>query len=182
MSKTRKLDGLEKATALKSLARRIVQREQVIEAKRRQTMTAACETMAEIILQGADLIEAKSHQRHSQWLFWLTKHFPKSAATAQRYMRIAANASRVTHLENGSLRQALAILHCFPDESAAAAGPAPALAPVYDRLVFRLSKITALVQKNPIDDWPDQTRGQLKEQLEPIVRGLWPERFNEVRL
>lgn len=60
---------------------------------------------------GAALVEAKKLVAHGGWLPWLEEHFAAEPQTAQRYMRLAENVSRVTHLlsENPdlSIREAL---------------------------------------------------------------------------
>lgn len=59
------------------------------------------------ILAGEALIAAKAQLGHGEWLPWLEDNFDASKETAQRYMRVASNASRVTDLEEDSLRGAL---------------------------------------------------------------------------
>lgn len=57
---------------------------------------------------GSVLILAKARFRHGQWMPWLATNCPDiSARMAQRYMRVAANATRVSHL---SQREALKLL------------------------------------------------------------------------
>jgi hypothetical protein len=46
--------------------------------------------------------------RHGEWLPWLEANFDADPRTAQTYMRLAANATRVSHL--GSVREAVALL------------------------------------------------------------------------
>jgi hypothetical protein len=63
------------------------------------------------IRAGELLIEAKAQVAHGEWLPWLAENFPARPVTAQRYMRLAVNASRVTHLDEAeSIREALAVL------------------------------------------------------------------------
>ena len=56
---------------------------------------------------GTALIEVKAQLRHSEWLPWLKANFDTSPRQAQRFMLIAANATRVSHSPAMSLRQAL---------------------------------------------------------------------------
>jgi len=57
---------------------------------------------------GELLAEAKAQVKHGEWLPWLRENFPGDPRTAQRYMQVAANASRVSHLP--TMREAVALL------------------------------------------------------------------------
>jgi Protein of unknown function (DUF3102) len=59
------------------------------------------------IRAGKALIAAKAQVSHGEWLPWLETNFEGSEQMAHRYMRVAANASRVTELAEPSLRKAL---------------------------------------------------------------------------
>jgi phage N-6-adenine-methyltransferase len=59
---------------------------------------------------GQALLRAKSQLSHGQWLPWLAANFEGTVRTAQRYVRIAAKTTRVSHLDTKSQRQALAAL------------------------------------------------------------------------
>lgn len=56
---------------------------------------------------GEALIAAKARQRHGEWLPWLAANFDGSQGTAKRYMQVASNRSRVSDLDEPSLRKAL---------------------------------------------------------------------------
>jgi Protein of unknown function (DUF3102) len=62
------------------------------------------------IRAGELLIEAKAQMKHGKWLDWVASHDGPhvSPRTAQRYMAVARNASRVTHTE--SINAALDVL------------------------------------------------------------------------
>src|SRR5829696_7015241 len=67
---------------------------------------------------GDSLNAAKGKVRHGEWLPWLRENFPAGVREAQNYMRLAANAQRVSHL--GTVRGALAELSApreAPDEA-----------------------------------------------------------------
>jgi len=71
----------------------------------------ACEaamtaTVQHAIRCGELLADAKARVKHGEWLPWLAENFDGSAWSAQAYMRLSANAGRVTHL--GSVREAIA--------------------------------------------------------------------------
>lgn len=56
---------------------------------------------------GEALVAAKAQVPHGEWLPWLEENFHASQQTASRYMMIASNYSRVSNLEEPSLRKAL---------------------------------------------------------------------------
>jgi hypothetical protein len=69
------------------------------------------------IAAGEKLIEVKAIVRQGQWLPWLRANFEGSVRSAQRYMQVARDASRVAHLP--TLREAVALLTRPKDELAA---------------------------------------------------------------
>jgi hypothetical protein len=69
------------------------------------TQTAA---LAHAIAAGEALIEAKCMLGHGEWLPWVEANCDFGERTAQRYMRIARNTSRVSDLR--TVREALATL------------------------------------------------------------------------
>jgi hypothetical protein len=73
----------------------------------------ACEaamtaTVRHAIRAGDLLIDAKAQVRHGEWIGWLAENFDGHRNLASSYMRLAANAQRVVHLD--SVRQAIAEL------------------------------------------------------------------------
>src|SRR5947209_8330990 len=65
-----------------------------------RTRKSCNEVIAETILLGNKLIEAKSLVRHGQWEEWLSKNCSQiSEKTAQRYMRLSKT-THVSLLEN----------------------------------------------------------------------------------
>lgn len=56
---------------------------------------------------GEALISAKAQVQHGDWLDWLEANFDGSERMAQRYMSIASNPTRVSDLEEPTLRKAL---------------------------------------------------------------------------
>lgn len=66
------------------------------------------EAMLEHALRaGRALLEAKGKMPHGEWLPWLRANFEGSERMAQRYMLLAGNPTRVSDLEEPSLRKAL---------------------------------------------------------------------------
>lgn len=73
----------------------------------RAAMHAGIAMVRHAAASGEALIAAKAQVRHGEWLTWLAANFEASVKTAERFMLIAANSSRVTNLEEPSLRKAL---------------------------------------------------------------------------
>lgn len=62
------------------------------------------------IRAGEALAAVKAQLAHGEWLPWLAENFAGSERMAHRYMRIAANPTRVSDLPEPSLRKALAAI------------------------------------------------------------------------
>jgi hypothetical protein len=160
---------------LVALARRINDREEAIEALRRQSVNKVNETLAEVLLQGQDLIEIKARCAHGNWQSWLRANCPKlSLRSAQRYMALAAKAPGVERLtESDSLRAALALC----DLEGADQKSGPKQWPPYMEAIGRLSKLVGFVTRFPVTQWPDEGLDKFREELQPIAALLWPDRF-----
>lgn len=69
----------------------------------------AGESMVEHAIRAGEMLtQAKGQLPHGEWLPWLEEHFSGNRQTAAGYMRVSANVQRVIHLEEPSLRKALA--------------------------------------------------------------------------
>jgi hypothetical protein len=87
--------------------------------------TTQSAALAHAIAAGTALIEAKSLVRHGEWLDWVAEHCDFTDRTAQRYMQLARNPSRVSDLS--SVREALAALTRNPlPPPPTRRGPSPA--------------------------------------------------------
>lgn len=102
-----KLRSLKVIARVDDLAREI-RHDYIIVKKLTEKARSSCnEAIAEAILFGSKLNEAKQLVGHGKWMEWLAKTCPEiSIITAQRYIRLA-NSSHVMNLKNTkSLRQA----------------------------------------------------------------------------
>lgn len=164
-------------TDLVTIGRRIRDREETIRALKKQTLNKAAETISEVLLQGADLLKVKRALEHGQWLPWLAAHCPEiSARTAQDYMKLAGDPRVAADLiQAGSIRQALALLERGEDDSKSKGEPRQW--PPYLEAIGRLSKLVGYVDRFPIDKWPEEGLGKFRQDLEPIAKRLWPEKF-----
>jgi hypothetical protein len=76
------------------------------------------------IAAGEKLIEAKGLLKHGKWLPWLEENFEFTDRTAQRYMDVARNATRVSDLP--TMRDAIALLtNPTPQTMTVTSAPAP---------------------------------------------------------
>ncbi len=157
------------------LARRINDREDVIQAGTKRLLDDAVALIPEALLQGQDLLAAKAQMPHGQWLPWLLTHCKKvGERQAQRYMLLAANPTRVSEfLKAGSLRQALALLEDKPEQEE----KEPRRWPPYLEAIGRLTKLVGYVDRFPLRGWPPEGLEKFREDLAPIVRQLWPDKF-----
>jgi hypothetical protein len=89
---------------------------QRINAEHHAAQACANEAVQHAIEAGRLLSEARESVAHGAWLPWLAAHCEVSPRQAQRYIRIASNASRVSHM--GSVRAALGVLNTPKPEAA----------------------------------------------------------------
>lgn len=76
---------------------------------------AHAETAVKRAIQcGMMLAEKKAHSVHGAWLPWVEKHLTFDVRTAQRYLQIAENTTRVSHLD--SVREAVKLLAAPKEE------------------------------------------------------------------
>jgi len=163
---------------LNDLARKINQREELIEALKDQTVEKANAAVCEALLQGQDLIAAKSQVKHGDWEDWLKCHCPAiSLRTAQVYMRLAENPERMEDLgKYQSLRAAIALLQANT-ESKDAGTSQPKSWPVFQEGMGKAWKFVEYVKRHPLGQWPSETLEALREDLEPVAAELWPDRW-----
>lgn len=166
-------NSIEKKELLK-FASQINEREDRIQALKQSAVGSVNEALCESILQGQDLIAAHSMVRHGLWLDWLKTHCPKSQRMAYRYMTLAKALPKVGELtEAGSLRAALALCEHNEESESSERRRWPG----YVEALSRFSKFNGLIERFPIEQWPAEGRAKLQQDLEPIARALWPERF-----
>jgi hypothetical protein len=161
-----------KLQTLDTLGRRIKDREEAIQLLKKQAIKDCNNAVCEALLQGQDLLEAKKLCGHGNFVEWLDTHCPElSARTAQRYMLLAANTTRVSHLEEAaSIRAALAL--CEVEEQAERREPKRW--PAFLEAIQRFDKFCGYVHRNPLSAWPAEGLDKLREQMLPIAAALWP--------
>jgi hypothetical protein len=159
------------------LARRINEREKDIEALRKLAIEKVNDTLREVLLQGQDLIEMKSRCRHGTWLNQLRVTCPMvSERRAERYMALARSVANGASVDEAqSLRSLLAICGMEGEEER----QEPKRWPSYLEAIGRLSKVVGYVTKFPVAQWPSEGVDKFREQLFPIARELWPDKFTD---
>lgn len=154
-----------------SLTRRINDREDTIQSLRKTTMARAAECIAEVILQGADLIHLQEQLNGSgDFLKYIAAHCPSiEGLHALAYMRAAKNPARFT-----DVRQ---LLLMWPDQEQDSTPPKREPWDGWYGVISSFAKWTRTFTKTPITTWPPEGKDRLRAQLEPIASELWPERF-----
>lgn len=127
------------------------------------------------ILAGQQLNKAKSVVPHGQFMEWISTACPKiSYDKAAQFMKLAREAPNIQIDKATSFRHALAMC----TESKKVSSPKENHAwPPYLEGVRKFSRVVGFTSKHPIKEWPEEGRDELRNQLQPIVQALWPEKF-----
>ena len=166
------------AIQLRSLASEINSGEQAIEILKTQTLDKADALGCEIRLQGMRLIQAKALVAHGNWLAWLAEHCPRTGERmAQRYMAVAkhaeTNPSCVTDIDRAkSLRECCSLLTNGESKLTKSKHW-----PAYLEAIGRSSRLARFLEANPLKDWPEEGIVKLREDLLPIAKALWCDKF-----
>lgn len=161
---------------LHQIAREINEREKVIESLKGKTESMASQAVNEAILQGRSLAKAKARVPHGDWSGWLAIQCPLiSDRTARRYMALAAKWPHVADLKEAeSLRAALALC----DMEGVSPNQNPAKQTSEDmRTLDLFTRATKYISDHPLDRYPPTTLDEIRRELEPTAKALWPERF-----
>lgn len=164
------------AIEVSDLTRSINNREPDIEALESRTKDHAHMWLSEVILQGADLNKLKVATPHGDWMtLFDTGRLKLTYHRAARYMRIASNLARVPNIEAAhSLREALALCE---DNTKDTPSRTTQQWPAHTEGINRTSKLVQYFAKHELSTWPAPCLDRLREQFQPIVSRLWPEKF-----
>ncbi len=161
---------------LHKIAKRVNERERLIDDLKSKTSQVASSAVAEAILQGQDLIKARALVPSGCWLDWLAANCPRiHDSTARRYMTVARNCARVH--DSSSLRQALALL---AKDNSPASSSRPKECPEHLQILYLFSRAVKYSLLHSFKRCPEETKAELRKELEPLVMDLWPERFRPV--
>lgn len=165
---------------LRGIVTRIRKRQPVIDQLLHRVHSAADEYLAEIVLQGHDLLAAKARVKFGDWMDYVATNIPEmSHSTANNYMRIAAHWQHSQSIGASSQRQALLLCAGLEGQEIKLESPKRSWVPYIEGL-GRANKLVGYVEKNPLTQWPAEGIEQLREDLEPLAGDLWPG-FNEWR-
>jgi hypothetical protein len=167
---------IDKQTAheLQERAKQINELEFEIQEGKRRVEEGATFTVQRIIECGQLLEQCRiTVAKSGHWLSWLAAHTAISERMAQHYIRIAKDPKRVSGAQ--SLRDAIRMLSSGDGE--AKQGKTERELLPYLEALGRVHKLVGYIGRNPVREWPQEGREKLREDLEPIARELWPERF-----
>lgn len=156
---------------LTHLAKEIAIREEKITALKDMAVRNANGALGLAIAQGHDLESARKLIPRDLWPEWLENHCPKTVASAPRYMRLAANPPDVLQLDFPSIRETVRHLIERPEPQEKTSWPD------YLYGIGRAAKFVNFVQSHPLKQWPDGARNQLRDDLLPVAKELWPDNF-----
>jgi hypothetical protein len=169
--------GSERSNQLTQLVRDINNREDAIQQLKDRARNSVNEWLTEVICQGNDINKAKAIVPHGQWLDWLKAHCPLiSDETARRYMKVAANSTRVLNSGVDSLRQALALCNTSAGEGEQTE---PKSSPQWMTWANRAGQMAEKFVPI-IDQMPDEAAPKFCEDLNRVysaAKAKWPERF-----
>ena len=161
---------MKNTQVLHKLASEINSREEVIQALRQQAIDKATEAGTEILLQGRALLKVETEYQGDE-VAWLAANCPAvDEDDARAYKRVARNPGRFQD-PNQLL---LAVWH-ERNESACPTDGEPS--PYLTALESMGKWLRGLSKRPPIPTWPDGCKDRLRDQLLPVAKTLWPERF-----
>jgi len=157
---------------VKSLIRRINDREDVIQALQQATLGKANDTLVEVLMQGQELLRLKaSAPEQWDWPAYLAATCPKlNPLKAKVYMRVASNPPRFSDPKQ------MLLLMCPTDEPKEQTERK--VAPAWFAHLQDMTRwVKSVVKVAPVTAWPKEGVDELKTELLPIAKALWPERF-----
>jgi hypothetical protein len=170
------LEATKRLSSLAQLTRDVKAHQDAINGVIEGMRTAATNALSEAILCGNKLIAIKDLKPDGGWISWVEENEGKtgvSIRTAQRYMELARNTSRVSHLD--SIRSALKFLQEENKESSNETGESKSF-PVWMVVVNSVGRWKEKCLSS-FGQIPSEGREKMREDLLPIASQLWPERF-----
>lgn len=162
---------------LHSHSRKINELQSEIELIDGQTRTNYAEGVKRRIECGQLLSQAQMRCPKGEWEWWLKNNTRLSKSTAERWMRLARDPSRVT--DATSLREALATIS-DGENGEKEQKEQRSLVP-YLQALDRVSKLCGFLGKNPLNDWPDAGVEKLVEDVTPVLVDAFKRVRPEVR-
>lgn len=159
-----------------AIAHQVNAREENIKAFRSHAEDSASSAVLEAKLQGQALIRAKSLVPHGQFEDWLRAHCPNvHPRMARRYMAVAKKWALCQ--DSNSLRAALMICERSSESEHNNESTKPKT-PDFLQALYLFTRATKYVRTHPLDECPEATLTELRRELLPVVRKLFPAMFN----
>lgn len=161
---------------IEDIKQNIIQAHQIIQVSILKVRDEACTSVKIASEIGNNLLLIKKTVGHGNFETWMESNLPElSESTYQRYMLIARKWNTTPELaESGSLRSALAL--CLDSDTDKDKTPARHWDPDIDGLK-RATTFRRFLDDHPFEAWPAENRQALKEEIEPLAKRLWPEKF-----
>lgn len=154
---------------LNNLARDITQRDQSITEFLGKAKECAGELAKEAILLGSDIIKAKAELDGADVWHWLGICCPKvNQDRAQKCTKYARNSEQLTN--PGQLLLTLST-EAEPKQ------PPERKWPDWYNTVSAAARWVRNYERSGFPSWPAERQQTLKEKILPVVKQLWPERF-----
>ena len=164
-------EGQPVALQLRSLATLIRNGNQDIEARMGKLRDNVLGIVADALLIGGYLIQAKQRIEHGHWERFVREDCGMSETTAINYRKLVKFCAMNPGVENGKSYGDLIRLM-----NGECAGEANASAPVAVEVrgVRSASRLATFTRANPISSWPAEAVDRLRSELAPVALQLWP--------
>jgi len=156
------------AIQLAELGRQVRELHEVVTSRMSALKKDADSAVADAILAGAALREAKAKLGHGNFLPWVKETCGISHDAAAKYMRVAKGWKENPEVANApSIRAALALA-----VERVKTGTKEVDVPAYLTAISRTNKLVKCVEAHAIAEWPAEGRARVVEMLRPIVDQL----------
>ncbi len=165
-----KMEGRE----LHEIARRINDREKVIQHEKTRLVGMVNAALAEAILQGIDLLKARALVGHGNFMDWVSVNCTRIGhRQCNNYMNIARNWKHDSNLTDAdSIRAALLLCPGEDGEKQ----PKKEWVP-YIEAIYRFAKAADFATPEEIRKYPPEGQEEIRNKLLPTFMALWPDKF-----
>lgn len=158
---------IDEMIELSEIRRRAINHHELASSKARYCATLCRDAVAEALLCGAALNEARAHFEHGSFGEWLVDTgIPKSSA--YRYMSLATSAKTREISEASSLRQAYIAAGIIEPEPEREQEPKDPVAQA-ERILDRLAAVLAALPPETLQAWKDRFAKIVNEPVVPIT-------------
>ena len=164
------MNKLAQINDLQPIARRMRERQEQIEADKKEAFKRIGDLIVLAAEQGQDCLLAKTKLgKNLKWSDWLHAHVPQlSEADAAKYERITTE----------QLIDPRQCVFAFLPPAERDTAPTERTPPKsFEVVAGYITKLKATLRDDPIEKWPQDRVALTRKELEPLVCKLWPERF-----